>query len=78
MATDQFIDLQEAAELLKLKPATVYQYVWLKKLPCYKPFGRKLYFRKDELIELLNNGRIASAEEIQTQAANYAMMGKKK
>ena len=48
-----YLNLKEAAALLKRKPATLYHYVRLGKIPYYKPFGSNLYFRKDELLDLM-------------------------
>jgi len=65
----EYLNLKEAAELLKRKPSTLYHYVRLGKIPYYKPFGSNLYFRKDELLDLMGMNRSSSSEEIETEAA---------
>ncbi len=65
----EYLNLKEAAELLKRKPSTLYHYVRLGKIPYYKPFGSNLYFRKDELLDLMGMNRASSSEEIETEAA---------
>jgi len=65
----EYLNLKEAAALLKRKPSTLYHYVRLGKIPFYKPFGSNLYFRKDELLELMGMNRASSSEEIETEAA---------
>ena len=66
-----YLDLNEAAELLKVKPGTMYQKVWKREIPTYKPFGRKLYFKRHELLELLDRNRRDTADEIKSKAATY-------
>lgn len=65
----EYLNLKEAAELLKRKPSTLYHYVRLGKIPYYKPFGSNLYFRKDELLDMMGMNRASSSEEIETEAA---------
>ena len=65
----EYLNLKEAAELLKRKPSTLYHYVRLGKIPYYKPFGSNLYFRRDELLDLMGMNRAPSSEEIETEAA---------
>jgi len=69
----EYLNLKEAAALLKRKPATLYHYVRLGKIPFYKPFGSNLYFRKDELLELMGMNRASSADEIETEAATQVI-----
>jgi|LSQX01.3.fsa_nt_gb excisionase family DNA binding protein len=73
MGTNPFLTVQQVAELLDLQPSTIYQMVWKKTIPYYKPFGRRLYFKKEEILEILNKGRIHSQTELETQAANKVM-----
>ena len=69
----EYLNLKEAAALLKRKPATLYHYVRLGKIPFYKPFGSNLYFRKDELLELMGMNRASSTDEIETEAATQVI-----
>jgi len=65
-----FLSLQEASEYLKLKPATLYAYTHNRVLPFYKLRGRKLYFLKSDLLNLvLNEGNLVkSVQQIEDEA----------
>jgi excisionase family DNA binding protein len=43
------IPFREACRYLDLAPSFVYKLTHRKEIPCYKPFGKKLYFMKSEL-----------------------------
>lgn len=46
----KFIGVKEVAELLNLKPGTIYEKVAQKKIPFHKPTGGKLLFDLNEII----------------------------
>ncbi len=60
---DRFLDVNEAANFLKLTTGTLYQYVHSGKLPVFKK-GGKLRFSLKALREWVNSGRIEMPEEI--------------
>ncbi len=41
----------EACRYLGLRPSYLYKLTALKKIPCYKPSGKKIFFYKNELDE---------------------------
>lgn len=47
-----------------------YDYVQSNNIPYYKK-GRALYFKKSEIDDWLNSGRVNTAEEARKQADNY-------
>jgi excisionase family DNA binding protein len=47
---DEFIDISQAAEVLKLKRSYIYKLVNNKEIPFHKS-GRKLLFKRSELLE---------------------------
>lgn len=49
---DTYLDVQQASKFLKLRPQTIYQKIWKKELPYYKP-DKKLYFKKSDLINYI-------------------------
>lgn len=55
---ETYLNIDEAAELLKIKKKTLYQHVWRKKIPAYKPFGGNLLFRKDEVLAIIEKSKI--------------------
>jgi len=70
---DRFLDVNEAANYLKLTRGTLYQYVHGGKLPVFKQ-GRKLRFSLKALREWVNSGRIEMPEEILEGSRNARTM----
>lgn len=53
------IGIKEACVILQKAKPTVYKMVKHCEIPCYKQ-GKKLYFYKDELLEVIEKGRISN------------------
>ena len=68
---DEVLTLTQAAELLDLKPDTVYQLVHERKIPFSKPNGRRLYFSRAELTAWVQRGRKRTATEIAADASQH-------
>ena len=67
---EQFLTIQEAAQLLHLTVPTLYSKVSRRELPVMKR-GKRLYFSKSELIDYIKEGRKKSNFEIEQDAQNY-------
>lgn len=54
---ERLLDVQEAAALLGVRPATLYQWAYKRKLPVVKLFGPRgaLRFRLSDLEKLIHN-----------------------
>lgn len=63
------INVQEAAALLNLAVATVYEKTSQRVIPHYK-HGKKLMFKKSELLAWVENRRIKSLSDLQREAHN--------
>ncbi len=50
---DRLLDAREAAELLGLKPSTLYQWAYERRIPIVKLFGRSLRFRLSTIQKLI-------------------------
>ena len=61
----ELLDLNQAAEYLKLKPSYIYSLIHQQKLPHYKPGGKKVYFIKAELNKWITESKIKSASEVE-------------
>ncbi|HRU83622.1 MAG TPA: helix-turn-helix domain-containing protein [Candidatus Cloacimonas sp.] len=68
-----YLNVTEAADLLNVKPGTIYQLVWRKKIPYYKPLGKKLLFKKEELLSYIEKSRVQTQDEIETESATTEM-----
>ena len=70
--TEQFLTIQQAAELLNLSVPTIYGYVHRAEIPVCKRAGtKKLIFRKQELMEWVKVGRKKTVSEIEAEANQY-------
>jgi excisionase family DNA binding protein len=67
---DRLLDVKEAAAILAVKPATLYQWAYLRRIPFVKLFGRRgaLRFRLSD-IERLIAGSVRPATPSTTDAA---------
>ena len=64
------LDINEAAAFLRLKPNYIYQLVHGRKLPAFKPGGKKLYFRKCDLEAYAFRNRQMADHEAREMADN--------
>lgn len=53
---DRLLDVREAATLLAVKPATLYQWAYERRIPVVKLLGRSLRFRLGDLQRLIAEG----------------------
>lgn len=68
--------LEQLSEYLGLKSSYIYKLVHQNKLTYYKPFGKKLYFRKSEVDAMIENSRemaVKSPAEIKDLANQFML-----
>lgn len=70
------LNVQEAAALLNLAVPTLYEKTSSKLIPHYK-HGKKLMFKKSELLAWVEGQRIKTLKEIRTEAISYLANKKK-
>ena len=58
MGANEMLTTQEAAAFLGLTVGYLYKLTMQKKIPYYKPFGNRCYFKRDELAQILQSNRI--------------------
>jgi excisionase family DNA binding protein len=73
---EKLFTVQEAAQFLNLKVATIYSKVSKGELPVMKR-SKRLYFSSTELTEYLKEGRKKSNAEIEQEAEAYLSNNKK-
>ena len=66
------LDGKQAADFLRLKISTLYEKTSEKTIPHFKK-GNKLYFNRNELQEWVQQGKVKTTDELQSQAASYTM-----
>jgi excisionase family DNA binding protein len=67
---NELFNIKEAADFLSLKVPTLYQKVSRREIPFLKR-SKRLYFKRENLIEYLEKGRVKSVSEIQEEAENF-------
>jgi excisionase family DNA binding protein len=67
------LDLGEAASYLHHSKSHVYQLTSKGLITHYKPNGKKIYFRREDLDAYLMRNRRAAAADIEAAAANYVV-----
>lgn len=50
---DRLLDVREASEMLAVKPSTLYQWAYQRRVPTVKLFGRALRFRLSVIQQLM-------------------------
>lgn len=64
---------QEAADFLNITKSTLYKLNFERKIP-YMKRGKRVYYKRAEIIEWLNEGRVKTNDEI--EAANFLLTRK--
>lgn len=64
MVQDALMRLREAADYLRIKPATLYRWTSRGTIAFSKPNGRVLYFRREDLDRWANQNRNVPAYEL--------------
>lgn len=67
--TNVYLSVREAAEFLKMSRSNLYKLVEGRRLPVYRPFGRKLLFDLRDLETIIKAGRQSTNDELETEAA---------
>ena len=71
----EIMDVQQAADFLKLKIATLYEKTSRKLIPHFKK-GNKLYFHLSQLQDWIQKGKVKTHDEIESEAKTYTMTHK--
>ena len=64
----EMLNLKEACLFLDLSQSAIYKMTFSKKIPFYRPQGKKIYFLKEELKNWVLKSRVRTVEEIEKEA----------
>lgn len=70
--TDDVFGAMEVAAYLKMGKSAVYKLTMNRQLPHYK-MGKILYFRKEEIDDWINKGKVKTRQEISDEADSYLL-----
>ena len=63
--------VDEACSFMGVSKSTLYKMSSSNVIPLYKPTGGRIYFKRDDIIEYLQQNRVMSQKEIEQEALNY-------
>ena len=69
----EVLTFDEVADYTGLSKSHLYKLTSSRGIPCYKPSGRLLYFKKSEIDAWLLNGKKKTAEELDIEAESLML-----
>jgi excisionase family DNA binding protein len=79
LGVKQALTMSDTALLTGMSKSHLYKMVCYKKIPFYKSEGGKItYFNKDEVTAWMLQHRVKTVSELETEAVNYIVTGKRK
>jgi excisionase family DNA binding protein len=70
------LSITEAAEFLGLKPSYLYKLIHLGRIPHYKPIGKRVFFKREELEAFIFRGRSSADYELLEKADGLLNRGR--
>jgi excisionase family DNA binding protein len=70
------LSLEEATHFTGISKSYLYKLTCSGGIPCYKPTGKRLYFKRDELEQWMLSNRKMTADEIEAAAVHHVTFGK--
>jgi excisionase family DNA binding protein len=71
------LTLVEAVKFLDLSRSHLYKLTIERRIPHFKPNGKKIYFDKSDLVQWLKRKPTRTLEETEEKAASYIVSGKR-
>ncbi len=71
------LNLEEVACYTNLSKSYIYKLTSTGGIPCYRPKGKHLYFKKDEIDSWLLQNRKATNEELDKESSTYVTINSK-
>lgn len=65
------MSVNDLSRYLELTPDYIRTLTHNREIPFYKPKGKKIYFKKEEIDEWIESSRMATADEIRKEAKLY-------
>ena len=71
LGAKNYLTTDEAVDYLGVCKASVYEMMKKHTIPYSKPNGKRCFFKKSDLDAWMGSNRVASASELEEQAARY-------
>ena len=72
------LTLEEVAKYTNYSKSYIYKLTSRREIPCYKPNGKQLYFKRTEIEELLLSNRKMTNKEIESEVATKSVLLQKR
>lgn len=63
-AEKEIMSVNDLVEMLQLSKSAIYKLTFNRIIPFYKPAGKMMYFKRSEIMEWINRGRVEPANEV--------------
>jgi len=67
----EMLTVVDAADFMGISKSTLYKMSFNRDLPVYKPTGGRIYFKREDIVNYLQQNRVMSNKEIEQEAINY-------
>lgn len=71
------LDFKEACKYCGISASSMYKHTSANRIPYYKPGGKLIYFKREDLDEYLLRNRLSTFEELQEVATSYSIKNRK-
>ncbi|MCC4212254.1 helix-turn-helix domain-containing protein [Leeuwenhoekiella parthenopeia] len=68
----EYLTLEEAAFFLGISKSALYKKKAMGDINFYQPGGKMIYFKKSELIQWIEKGKLQSVVEVLNESSNYS------
>lgn len=75
---ENYLGADQAAEFLNISKSHLYKLTFRNRIPFYKPGGKLIYFKREELSEWVKKGRVKTQEELEAEINSLPGRGKRK
>ena len=72
------LTLEEVAKYTNYSKSYIYKLTSRREIPCYKPNGKQLYFKRTEIDEWLLSNRKMTNKEIESEVATKSVLAQKR
>lgn len=72
------LTLEEVAKYTNYSKSYIYKLTSRREIPCYKPNGKQLYFKRTEIDEWLLSNRKMTNKEIESEVATKSVLRQKR
>ena len=77
LAAKRVLDLDDVSALTGLSKSYLYKLTHTKEIQHYKPHGKQVYFDRKEIEAWMKQNRVATNDELESQAITYLTTGRK-